>query len=58
MQTEMQLHPADAGQAIISLSVPAAKANMVAAAIKSMLTLAGHKVRRINSEGEIGRAHV
>ena len=52
MQTKMQLHPADAGQAIISLSVPAAKASMVAAAIKSMLTLAGHKVRRVDSEGE------
>lgn len=52
MQTEMQLHPAEAGQAIISLSVPAAKANMVADAIKSMLTLAGHTVRRVNSEGE------
>ncbi len=52
MQTEMQLLPAEAGQAIISLSVPAAKASMVADAIKGMLTLAGHKVRRVNSEGE------
>ena len=52
MRAEMQLHPAEAGQAIISLSVPAAKANMVADAIKSMLTLAGHKVHRVNSEGE------
>ncbi len=52
MQTEMQLHPAESGQAIISLSVPASEANMVADAIKGMLTLAGHKVRRINSDGE------
>lgn len=52
MRTEMQLHPAEAGQAIISLSVPAAKANLVADAIKSMLTLAGHKVHRVDSEGE------
>ena len=52
MRTEMQLYPAEAGQAIISLSVPAAKANLVADAIKSMLTLAGHKVHRVDSEGE------
>ncbi len=53
MQTEMQLHTADVGsKAIITLSVPANKASMVADAIRSMLTLAGHKVRRINSEGE------
>ncbi len=53
MQSEIQIHTADVGsQAIITLSVPAAKADMVADAIRSMLTLAGHKVRRINSEGE------
>lgn len=52
MQTEMQLQPAEAGQAIISLSVPADKANMVADAIRSVLTLAGHEVRRINPDGE------
>lgn len=52
MQTEMKLHSTDTGQAIISLSVPAAKAVMVAEAIKGMLTLAGHKVRRVNAEGE------
>lgn len=52
MQTEIQLHPAEAGQAIISLSVPAAKADMVVDTIKGVLTLAGHKVRRVNSEGE------
>ncbi len=53
MQSEIQIHTAEVGsQAIITLSVPAAKADMVADAIRSMLTLAGHKVRRINSEGE------
>lgn len=52
MQAKMQLHPAVEGQAVISLSVPAAKANMVADAIKSMLTLAGHNVRRVDAAGE------
>ncbi|MDO4840434.1 MAG: helix-turn-helix transcriptional regulator [Desulfovibrionaceae bacterium] len=53
MQSKIQIHTAEVGsQAIITLSVPAAKADMVADAIRSMLTLAGHKVHRINSEGE------
>lgn len=61
MQTEMKLHLTEAkqavidikeGQEIITLSVPAGKGRTVADAIKSVLTLAGHKVRRVNSEGE------
>jgi DNA-binding XRE family transcriptional regulator len=52
MQTEMRLHPNEEGQMVISLAVPSSKAFSVADAIKGMLTLAGHKVRRINSEGE------
>ena len=52
MQTEIHLRLAGAGQAMISLSVPSASAVVVADAIKGVLTLAGHNVRRINSEGE------
>lgn len=52
MQTEMKLHSAEEGQAIICLSVPAAKALTIADTIKGLLTLAGHKVRRVNEEGE------
>lgn len=61
MQTEMKLHSTEAkqavvdikeGQEVITLSVPAGKARTVADAIKSILTLAGHTVRRVNSEGE------
>ena len=52
MQTELKLHSAEEGQAVITLSVPAAKAFMVVNTIKSVLMLAGHKVRRVNAEGE------
>jgi DNA-binding XRE family transcriptional regulator len=61
MQAEMRLHLIEArqavinvkeGQEVISLSVPAGRARTVADAIRGMLTLSGHKVRRINSEGE------
>ncbi len=52
MQAELKLHPIEGGQAIITLSVPAAKALMVANTIKGVLALAGHKVRRVNAEGE------
>lgn len=52
MQAELKLHPIEDGQAVITLSVPAAKALMVANTIKGVLTLAGHKVRRVNAEGE------
>ena len=52
MQAEMKFHSTEEGQTIISLSVPAAKSRMVADTIKGVLALAGHKVRRVNSEGE------
>ena len=52
MQTEMSFHSGTEGQTLITLSVPSIKALTVADAIKGMLTLAGHKVRRVNSEGE------
>ena len=53
MQAEMQIHSAgDGAQAVISLTVPAASANMVADAVRSILTLAGHTVRLVSSEGE------
>lgn len=52
MQAELRLHPNEGGQAVITLSVPAAKALMVANTIKGVLALAGHKVRRVNAEGE------
>ena len=52
MQARMQLRPADAGQAIISLSVPATQASAVAEIIKGMLALTGLKVQEVNSEGD------
>jgi DNA-binding XRE family transcriptional regulator len=52
MQAEMKLHSPEKGQTTIALSVPSGKALSVANTIKSVLALAGHKVRRVNSEGE------
>jgi DNA-binding XRE family transcriptional regulator len=52
MHTEMSIHSKGEGQSVIALSVPSGKALTVADAIRGMLTLAGHKVRRVNSEGE------
>jgi len=52
MQTEMSFHSGEEGQTVITLSVPSGKALTVADAIRGMLALAGHKVRRVNSEGE------
>lgn len=52
MLTEMQLHPAEEGQTVISLSVPTARAHEVARAIRSILNLAGHKVKNVNENGE------
>lgn len=42
----------DEGREIISLAVPAGKAWVMVDAIKGFLTIAGHTVRRLNSEGE------
>ncbi len=52
MKIEMKIRSEGNGQANISLSVPAAKVFMVADAVKGILTLAGHKVRRVNADGE------
>ncbi|GFH63360.1 MAG: helix-turn-helix protein [Candidatus Desulfovibrio kirbyi] len=52
MDTEIRLMPSHEGRAEIALSVPAANALVVLEAIRGMLTLAGHKVRKINAEGE------
>ena len=59
MHAEMRLHFAEQavidvkkGHEVISLSVPAGKAQTVADIIKGVLSLSGHKVRRVNSEGE------
>ena len=61
MQAELRFHPREArqavldikeGQEVISLTVPTGKARAVADAIRSVLSLAGHKVRRVNANGE------
>lgn len=61
MQAELRFHPGEAGQAVlnvkegqevISLTVPTGKARAVADAIRSVLSLAGHKVRRMSADGE------
>lgn len=61
MQAEMRIYSSDMqqpdldlkeGQAVISLVVPAKMAWKVYDAIKGLLVLSGHKVRKINSEGE------
>ena len=52
MKIEMKIRSEGNGRANISLSVPAAKVFMVADAVKGILTLAGHKVRRVNADGE------
>lgn len=52
MLTEMRLHCAQNDRAEICLTVPAAKAVQVMDAIRSVLALAGHKVHRMNAEGE------
>lgn len=61
MQTEMCIHPSNIkhaevdlaeGESLISLKVPANKAVKVAEAIKGILDLAGHKVRRVDTAGE------
>lgn len=52
MLAEMQLHSSQEGQTVISLSVPTAKAHVVAEAIRNFLNLSGHKVKHINDDGE------
>ena len=52
MDAEIRLLPEQAGRAHITLSVPAGSALVALEAIQGMFALAGHKVRRINEEGE------
>ncbi len=52
MLAEIELKTNQDEQAEISLRVPAKKVLQVAEAIQSVLELAGHKVKRVNNEGE------
>jgi DNA-binding XRE family transcriptional regulator len=52
VDAEVRLLPGQAGWTHINLSVPTGSALLALEAIQSMFALAGHKVRRINEEGE------
>lgn len=52
MLVEMMLRSDEEGRGVIQLTVPSANTIKVAEAIRGVLSLAGHKVRRVNSEGE------
>jgi DNA-binding XRE family transcriptional regulator len=52
MNAEVRLSPSQGERTEISLSIPTAKARVVFDAIRSILPMAGLKVRRINEEGE------
>lgn len=52
MDAEVRLLPGQAGRTHISLSVPSGSALVALEAIQSMFALAGHKIRRVNEEGE------
>lgn len=52
MDAEVRLLPGQAGRAHIDISVPTGNALVALEAIRGMFALAGHKLRRINEEGE------
>jgi len=52
MDAEVRLFPGHTGRTHIDLSVPSGNALAALEAILGMFALAGHKVRRINEEGE------
>ena len=52
MQTEMSINSNAEGQGVITLTVPAKSTVKIAEAIRGVLTLAGHKVKRVNDDGE------
>lgn len=52
MLAEMMLRSDEEGRGVIQLTVPSANTIKVAEAIRGVLSLAGHKVRRVNSGGE------
>jgi DNA-binding XRE family transcriptional regulator len=52
MEAEIRLLPGHSGRTNINLSVPSGNALVALETILGMFTLAGHKVRRVNEEGE------
>lgn len=52
MDAEVRLLPGQAGRAHIDISVPSGSALVALEAIRGIFALAGHKMRRINEEGE------
>jgi DNA-binding XRE family transcriptional regulator len=52
MDAEIRLLPGQAGRTHIELSVPSGSALVALDAIRGVFALAGHKVRRINEDGE------
>jgi DNA-binding XRE family transcriptional regulator len=52
MDAEVRLLPGQEGRTHINLSVPTGSALLALEAIQGMFALAGHKVRRINEDGE------
>jgi DNA-binding XRE family transcriptional regulator len=52
MHTEMTIYSNSEGQGVITLTVPAKNTVKIADAIRGVLTLAGHKVKRVNDDGD------
>ena len=52
MQTEIKLCPSEDGHGVIQLTVPASLTMKVAEAVRGLLMLSGHKVRRVNDAGD------
>ena len=52
MRIEMNIKSNPEGQGVITLTVPVKNTVKTAEAIRSVLILAGHKVKRVNEEGE------
>jgi DNA-binding XRE family transcriptional regulator len=52
MNAEIRLLPSQDGRTEINLFVPSAMAMTVVEALRAVLSLTGHKIRRVNEEGE------
>ena len=52
MDAQVRVLPGQAGRTHIELSVPSENTLLALDAIQSMFALAGHRVRRVNDEGE------
>jgi DNA-binding XRE family transcriptional regulator len=52
MEAEVRLHPGEKGRTHIDISVPTGNVLNALETIRGIFALAGHKVRRINEEGE------